>query len=261
LMSCPTKQDQACEFSLFFPKDALVSVKEKNEVAQNQLLATFEEESFYDCDLADFFKAEPDKIKDFLNIAVGDKIEKGQIIASQKGLFAKTLVYTSPSAGTVSELTDAGILKIKTKGQKKEVLSPFKGEISKIGDIFLTVQFEAIKILACEGNGPSTCGELEVLEKDNPETEIGDINVNQEGKILAFKGQISHGFFHKAIALGVKGLIGECLNPEINDGEIAVLGLYSKEGQISDEIWETLKKAGGKQVVISGKEKYLAIQK
>lgn len=260
-MSCPTKQDQACEFSLFFPKDAHVSVKEKTEVAQNELLATFEEESFCDCDLADFFKADPHKIKDFLGIAIGDKIEKGQIIASQKGLFAKTLVYTSPVSGMVSELADTGILKVKTKGQKKEVLSPFKGTVVEIGDIFLTVQFDAIKILACEGVGPSACGELEVLEKANPETEISDINVNQEGKILAFKGQISHGFFHKAIALGVKGLIGEYLNPEINDGEIAVLGLYSKEGQISQEFWDLFKKASGKQVVISGKEKYLAISK
>jgi hypothetical protein len=260
-MSCPTKQDQPCEFSLFFPKDSHVSVKEKNEVAQNQLLATFEEESFYDCDLAGFFKVDSNKVKEFLSIAFGDKIEKGQIIASQKGLFAKTLVYTSPVAGTVTELTEVGILKIKTKGQKKEITSPFKGSITKIGDIFLTIQFDAVKIVACEGTGPSACGELEVLEKTNPETEISDVNVNQEGKILAFKGQISHGFFHKAIALGIKGLIGECLNPEINDGEIAVLGLYSKEGSISEDIWETLKKADGKQVVISGKEKYLAISK
>jgi hypothetical protein len=260
-MSCPTKQDQSCEFSLFFPKNADVLVKEKNEVTQNQILAIFEEESFYDCDLTNFFKAAPDKIKEYLGIALSDKVEKGQIIASQKNLFAKTLVYMSPVSGVASELTNEGILRIKIKGQKKEILSPFKGEISKIGDIFLTIKFDAIKILTCEGSGPSGYGQLEVLDKSNPETEISDINVNQQGKILAFKGQISHGFFHKAIALGIKGLVGECLNPEINDGEISVLGLYSKEEEISKEIWEILKKAEGKNVVISGKEKYLAISK
>lgn len=260
-MSCPAKQDQSCEFSLFFPKNAEVFVKEKSEVTQSQLLASYEEESFYDLDLAGFFKISADKVKDYLSISFGDKIEKGQIIASQKGLFTKAIAFTSPVSGKVFECTDKGVLKIKVAGQKKEISAPFKGEVVKIGDIFLTLKFDAEKITACEGNGPSTSGELEVLEKSNPETEISDIKVEQSGKILVFKGQISHGFFHKAITLGIKGLIGECLNPEINDGEIAVLGLYSKEGQMTDDLWHLLKKANGKQVVISGSEKYLAIPK
>lgn len=246
-MTCPDLQVTNCTYSLALPKESEILVKENDEVSQGELLATKEEEEFQEFDLSGRL----------LTVSLGSKVEKDQILAFRKTFFGKRQDFKSPVSGTLIEVSKQGILKIKTKGGKKEIRSPIKGKVKEIGDSFLVLEFKGLKITGSWGKGPKVLGTLKLCGEREKEVKLQDLGPEQAGKILVFGSKISLGVVHKAEALGIVGLVGGSISQEVEPNELAIVTIGGKDEFIPKEVWQELEKEEGDQALISGGEKYL----
>lgn len=248
-MTCPDFEITDCSFSIALPKRAEILVREENHIASGELLAIKEEERFQEFDLG--------TIGRFLIVSPGAKIEKDQIVACKKGLLGKEAIFKSPVSGTLVEVSKQGILKIKTKSEKKEIHSPIKGRVKEIGELFLVLEFKGLKLVGNWGKGPKVLGILKICGEKEKEVKLSELGVEQAGKILVFGGKISHGAIHKAEALGIAGLVGGSISQEAESNDLAIVILGDKDGLIPKETWQEFEKKEGDQALISGEEKYL----
>ncbi len=268
-MTNPAFEISSSLFSFPLPKEAKILVSEGDEVLKGKVLATEEVEEFEEFDLAGFFSISPKKVSKILSISPGAKIEKGQIVAIKKGLFGKGTIFKSPVAGVFVGLSDKGILKIKTKSEKKELLSPFSGKINKVccsaikekkGNL-LVLEFEGEKIEGGWGRGGKVFGILDVLGERDEEVKLSQLRPEDKGKILVAGGKISLGICHKAEALGIAGLVGGSISPEAEANELTIVSLGGNDGSVPKEIWQELEKRKGKEALLSGEEKFLFFPK
>lgn len=257
-MSCQIKTHENCKISFFFPKNAQIKVKEKEEVKKDTLLVSYDEETFSEYDIARALEISPKEAKKYLTVSLSSKTEKDQILASKKTFMGQEKTVISSVIGEATELTDEGILKIRTKNEKKEVVAPFPGKISEIGDIFLTLEFDASVIEGQEGCGKETLGELEIIGEREKEPVIGDLDSHLTGKILVIGGVLNQGLAHKAETLDIKGLIAGMGSFSLCSQEMPIISLESDKGFIPLDIWQYLLKNKGMPVCLYGKEKLIA---
>jgi hypothetical protein len=257
-MSCQIKTHENRKLTFFFPKNAQIAVKENEEVKKDTLLVSYDEEAFTECDLAKALEIPPIDAKKYLVVNLSSKIEKDQPLASKKTFMGEDKIVNAPVSGEISELTDAGILKIKTKSEKKEINAPFFSKISEIGDIFITLEFKANVIEGQEGCGKETVGELEILGEREKEPVMGDLNSQLVGKILVIGGAVNQGLAHKAETLEIKGLIAGMGSVSLCSEVMPIISIESEKGMIPLDIWQYLLKNKGKTVCLYGKEKLIA---
>jgi len=257
-MSCQIKTHENCKITFFFPKNARVSVKENEEVRKDTTLVSYDEETFFECDLAASLEISPKDVKKYLLVSLPSKIEKDQLIASKKTFMGEDKMINSPVSGEITELTDGGILKIRTKNDKKELKAPFLGKILEIGDIFLTLEFKASVIEGQEGCGKETLGELEIIGEREKEPVIGGLDSLLAGKILLIGGVLNQGLVHKAETLGVKGLVAGKGAISLRSEEMPIISIESDKGLIPLDIWQYLLKNKGMLICLYGKEKLIA---
>jgi hypothetical protein len=250
-----------CQFTISFPKNSEILVKEKEEVKKDELLLRYLEEEFFEYDLSASLNLPAKQISRFLAVGPKSKIKKGQIIASKKSLFGRLAEITSPVDGEIDSVSAEGILKIKTRSEKKEIRAPFAAKISEIGDIFLILEFEGQTLTAEKGFGKDVCGPLFLLtEEREKETEIARLTTEQKDKIILLPGKVSQGLFHKAEALGIKGIIAGGLDDQMaGGGQISILCFGAKDDQVPIAIWQDLIKNKDNPVCLYGQEKILAI--
>lgn len=257
-MSCQIKSHESCQITFFFPKNAKIEVKEKAEVKKDTLLVSYVKETFSELDLPKVLEVSPNEVKKYLIVSLPSQIAKDQKIASKKSLIGEEKAVNSPISGEISELTPEGILKIRTKNEKKEIFAPFAGVISEIGDIFMTLEFKASVLEGKEGCGKETFGELEIVGEREKEPVMGDFGSHLSGKILVVGGLLNQGLAHKAETLEVKGLIaGSGLTPFVSE-EMPIITIEGSDGLIPLDIWEYLVKNKETPVCLYGKEKKIA---
>lgn len=257
-MSCQIKTHENCQYTFFFPKNAQVLVKEKEEVKKDALLVSYCEEGFIECDVCKGLEIPPKDAKKYLVVSLTSKIEKDQPLALKKTIMGQEKIINSPVSGELAELTNEGILKIRTKNEKKELKTPFAGKILERGDIYLTMEYKASVIQAQDGCGKETMGGLEVIGQREKETAIGDLNSQMSGKILVIGGVLNQGLVHKAETLDVKGLIAGKGAVSLCSQEMPLLFLESEKGIIPLDIWQYLVKNIGMLACLYGKEKLVA---
>ncbi|MFZ5366251.1 MAG: hypothetical protein ACOZBZ_03060 [Patescibacteria group bacterium] len=246
-MTCPDFEIANCTFSLSFPLGGEVLVRENDEVSKGELLATKEEEEFQELDLSGRLLA----------ASLGSKIEKDQTLAFKKTFLGKRVEFKSPVSGILVDVSKQGILKIKTKSEKKEIRSPFKAKVKEAGRDFLVLEFKGLKIEGSWGKGPKVLGTLKLYGEREKEVKLQDLGPEQVGKILVFAGKISLGVCHKAEALGIKGLVGGSISQELGPNELTIVTIGGKDEFIPKEVWLELEEKDGEEAIISGEEKYL----
>lgn len=260
-MTNPAFEASSCFFSFPLPKEAKILVSEGDEVLKGKVLAEEVVEEFEEFDLANFFSISPKKVSKVLSISPGAKIEKDQIVAFKKGLFGKGTIFKSPVAGVFVGLSDKGILKIKTKSEKKELSSPLSGKLKEKKGNLLVLEFEGEKIEGGWGRGGKVFGILDVLGEREEEVKLSQLRPEDKGKILVLGGKISLGIVNKAEALGVAGLVGGSISPEAEANELTIVSLGDKDGSVPKEIWQELEGRKGKEALLSGEEIFLFFPK
>jgi hypothetical protein len=252
-------------FSLPFPSSGKVLVKKGDSVAADQVLAKGERVVEKEINLVITLRIPPKKIFDFLTKSLGSKISQGELLAERKGIFGKKQIF-SPYEGTLESLSEEGVLKIKVAQEKVEIKTPLAGKVTAIGKDNLEISFPARKIVGVWGIGGQALGQLVVLGSQEKEVSLFDIKGDLQGKVVAFSGELTPGFWHKAVACGLMGIVcGKLSHEQFSQGlereaslPLLVVG-DGKEGLIKDEIWQTIKASQEKMVVLNGGEKSLLI--
>lgn len=257
-MSCQVKTHENCKITFFFPKNAHVLVKENEEVDKDATIVSFDEETYADFNLATSLEIAPKEINKYFSIVLPSKIEKDQQVALKKNFMGQDKVINSPFSGEATELTEEGILKIKTKSEKKELKAPFLSKISEIGDIFITLEFKASVIEGQEGCGKEAVGTLEIIGEREKEPLLGDFNSKLVGNILVVGGIMNQGLAHKSETLEIKGLIAGRGSFPLCSEIMPIISLESEKGIIPLDIWQYLLKNKGKTICLYGKEKLIA---
>jgi len=217
-------------------------------------------------DLGQILQVKPQKAIKYLVKGLGQKVKRGELIASKKG-FLKKRNFFAPIEGILDSLTEEGILRIKAPTKKKVKVKPAR----PAGGLPFPKQAGEIK--GNWGKGGQALGELFCLEE---KAALFNLKGKHQDQILALAGKLNRGLWHKAKGVGVKGIIcGELPDEEFAkeiEKEVLLVGREEKsialplvvlgeKGKISEKVWQTLKKNQGKKVFIEGDNNRVLIPK
>jgi len=262
-------------FSLSIPSGGKALVKKESQVTSDQIIAKGEKITLKEFNLAKALGISGKKIVSLLVKSLGSKVEKGELIAKQEGVFSKKQ-FLSPTDGTLESLSEEGVLRIKVAEKKYEVKTPLAGQITSVNKNKIEISFPALKVIGVWGVGGQRCGRLMVLGSQEKGATVFDLKGSFEGAIVAFSGPLTIGLWHKAVSINVAGLVcgklpDEEFSRKIEKEVLRVLGQEKriappllvvgeeKEGKIKEEIWKPLVDSKEKMVVIKGEEKCLLI--
>jgi hypothetical protein len=152
---------------------------------------------FLNINLAQSLKVKPEKVIDFLNIPLGKKVKKGDLLAKKKGLLSSEIKVYSKIDGILEKLDEStGIVKIIKSGEdraKQEKPSHEPDLLAKTGE----------KIKGIFGFGKNK-GKLDILKE---KISIDMINEAMREKIIAAPKLGSRGVLYKAAALDIAAII------------------------------------------------------
>ena len=161
--------------------------------------------------LAEKMGIEPEDIKKVLQVKIGDRIEKGTLLAVSKGLFGmfKTEERSSVEGAleTISEAT--GNLGVRQAATPIEKDAYVRGIITRIiPNEGVVVECKGAMVQGIFGVGGERLGAIAVITKSasDPMTE-SDIKPEHKGKIVVGGSNISLGAMKKAAEIGVLGLV------------------------------------------------------
>lgn len=163
--------------------------------------------------VANLLGCDPEDLKYFMKVKEGEKIEKGQLVARNKGLFGTGLLKTSvkaPFSGsieTISEVT--GNVLFRDEPIPIEATAYIEGEVVEvIPEEGAIVETNATFIQGIFGIGGERFGEINVLAKNTDEDLTVDmVNEEHRGKVLVCGRKVTAAAFKKAMEIGVKAIV------------------------------------------------------
>jgi len=155
--------------------------------------------------ITSLLKVKPALAGKYLQISIGDRIEKNDIIAKKKNLFSSSIIR-SPFSGTVKEINrETGVLNISTTEKGKENLnSPVKGIIRKKDEKLLEIEVDGLVFSGKDGGGTQAVGKLEYFRGDR----IGSLEIDRDiAGIVVLCKDLNRDALAKLEALDCSGLI------------------------------------------------------
>lgn len=188
------------------PQGSQIKVVNGEKVLVGTVLAEFPRRSIKLFELAKILGVKRKKAVRFLKKKIGQRVEKGEILASKKGLLGKEKVFLSPLQGEIEALNERGILKIVCSLKPGQVLAEVAGEVvveteREIQLAFRGYQLRLKKVIA---KPERVVGKIMILKEV---TSFKDLNSDLKDKILIYPGLLGENFLNKAWALGVTGLV------------------------------------------------------
>ncbi len=192
-----------------FPFNAVCLVKEGNKINFDTPLFEKKINQNISLNISRELEINPKNIFRNLKKLVGEKVKKGDIIASKKGLFTSKKVRC-PDDGIIKEIDHhQGILIIETADKKKsQVLSPFKGEVEKVNKDSLVVNLSKAQEFSLKKASQDFGGEVFYF------TPSSELSTNDVLKKIIFCEHISSYLQVKSEALGALGYVTSQELPE-----------------------------------------------
>lgn len=236
-----TKQNIELEIAL--PEGSNIVVKIGDKLSKGGEIASTDKQS-QEINLASTLGISPKKVGKSLLVSIGSSLTAGQVVAQSKG-FLKKKIFHSPVDGVLESLSEKGVIKIRKEETVKKVAAPTDGVVKKIEEG--KISFE-VPIIACVGDWAVGCGGWGNLKmaSTKDENDLGDLDLDSEGKVLVFQGRVSEALVYKAEAIGAVGLVVGSVDKSIKCEEIAVLSFGSEDKKVAPALWEALSKFEGK---------------
>lgn len=205
------------------PLKGTVIVKEGDRVTPDTVVARSEIPGIVQTvKLAEQAGVEPGEIKNILRVKIGDKIEKGTILAQTKGMFGLFKSdYPSKVEGVLELIVEAtGHLGIRTPPTPIEKTAYIQGRIKQVlpGE-GVVVECEGALVQGIFGVGGERLGQLMTLTSraDEPLTDAL-IKPEHRGKIVVGGSNVSLAALKKAAEVGVVGIVvGGVVDRELID--------------------------------------------
>lgn len=153
----------------------------------------------------------PEDVPGLIKTQVGEKIKKGDTVASLKTFFGLfTSVCNAPTGGTIEDISKTtGQLYIRGESIPVEVSAYIDGEVIEVMEKEgVRIQTEGAFIQGIFGIGPEVIGEIEVVAQDPEEVLSEDmINESHKGKIIVGGSLVTYEALEKAVEHNVHGII------------------------------------------------------
>lgn len=233
--------------SFKIPKKRKVFIKKFETISQGTVLVEGEGSGKREIlSIARIFKIAPSKIFEVLVKKLGDKIQKGEVLAKKEGIFGKTALK-SPVDGRLAEISQVlGEVVLERKEEKVVIKSPISGKIKEIKDEEIEVEFEGVVFKGKRSGGERAFGMIENLPPD-----VGVLGLSDKiaQKILVCQS-FSPAVLAKSCALEAAGVMGTSFSSE---------SLVLPFLVIEKKDLENLKNYQGKKAVLEPKEKRLIV--
>ncbi len=214
-------------------------------------------------------------LKRYLLKNIGDEVEKDELVALKKGAFGLKFLrrqFISPFKGTIEYISDtSGQMLIREPEVPLELDAYITGEvIDVLENEGVTIQTAATFVQGIFGIGGETHGELmSIVDSPNEVLTAGHLGKECKGKILLAGSNVEAAALHRAIEVGVLGLItggmeckdliefmGYTIGVAITGHEEVGLTLIITEGfstmEMSKKTFDILGKCEGKLACING---------
>ena len=256
------------------PLKGEVMVKEGDKVDPDRVVArTHLPGEVIPINVANILGLPPEDVPEGMRKQEGDKVEKGEVIASSKSFFGlfKSQVK-APERGTVENISNVtGQVLLRGEPLPVEVKAYLDGEVVEIyPQEGVLVQSWATFIQGIFGIGGETHGELVILS-DHPSGVLTEKEIDEScrGKILVGGSLVTYQGLKKAIEVGAKGVVaggfndkdlreflGYDLGVAITGSEDLGITLVVTEGfggiNMAEKTFELLKSKEGKLTCING---------
>lgn len=161
--------------------------------------------------VAEALGVEPSEVEAHLKVAVGDRVERGTIIAETKSFFGLLKNdCKSPFYGTVEMISPlSGHVGIRFKPTPVEVKAYIQGKVTAIiPDEGVTVETTGAFIQGIFGIGGERLGEIKLIVQSPDEVVDADrITDDLAGKVIVVGANITGAGIRKAAQVGVKGIV------------------------------------------------------
>lgn len=242
-------------------------VKEGEMVAPSDIIARYEASSGQRLvKLASVLKVRGNQVHKYLVKKVGDRIYRGEVIATKKGLLGvgkKQLI--SPADGILDSLLPDGSIMIKFLPTPRKLAAAVSGMVKIVTETSITIETQVAKVYGFGGAGILREGTLRTIAKPNEFILPAHIDSTHQGEILVGGAMVSRATIEKAVTLGVKGLVVG----GINFRDFASLGTLSDVGitllvtegfgikPMGDDIYNFLNNKNDHFAFISGRERQI----
>lgn len=233
--------------SLKIPKKKKFFVKELEGVNQGSVLVEGEKKGRRETiSITQVFKITPSQIFKVLVKKLGDKVQKGEILAKKEGIFGRTILK-SPIDGRLVEASQVlGEVILEGKEEKVIIKSPVSGRVREIKDEEIKIEFEGQVFEGKKGGGERVFGVIENLPFD---VGVLDLSSSIVQKILVCQF-FSPPVLAKSWALEAAGVVGTSYSSKQSLFPFLVVGKRDIE---------ELKNYQGKKAILEPEEKRLIV--
>ena len=188
------------------PTEAEILVKEGDTVDMKTPVAILKESiAPANIEIARLLKVHPQKMSQYLKTKIGDKIQRGDVLAEKRSFFSSYAVR-SPDEGVVGEIDlsigTLALSSINTKNKKIYATTP--GRVKKISEREITLECEAKEFVGEDGNGERTWGKLHYIKGER--TGVLDIPTDIEGSVVLVYDS-TYAALAKMDAMGVRAVV------------------------------------------------------
>jgi len=204
-----------------FPDDTHILVKQGEKINFDTPFFEKKVNKEISINIAKELEINPKNIFRYLVKLVGESVNKNDIIALKKGLFS-TKKVVSPAEGIIKEINhNIGLLILEiTDNKKKQILSPFIGEVVKLTKNQVEINLEKNQKFSLKKSSSDFGGKVVYIESDSAENNLL-ADIVEDNIILAEK--ISSFIQVKSEALGAKGFITLQPLPQSTEKNFAIL--------------------------------------
>jgi hypothetical protein len=154
---------------------------------------------------------EPQELRAALKVSVGDKVERGQVLAETRSFFGLfRSVVNSPVDGVVEMLSEhSGHIGIRLPATPIEVAAYIEGTVAEvIPEEGVVVETEAAMIQGIFGVGGERTGVIHMLVS-SPDENLTEDMIKEEhaGKVVVGGSNVSGAALRKASAVGCAGIV------------------------------------------------------
>lgn len=153
----------------------------------------------------------PEEVPGLIRKKAGDKVSKGETIASLKTFFGLfTSICKSPTSGVIEDISKTtGQVYIRGESIPVEVRAYIDGEVIEVIEKEgVRIQTEGAFIQGIFGIGPEIVGEIDIVA-ETPEDILTEemIDERHKGKIIVGGSMVTYEALVRAVDMGVQGII------------------------------------------------------
>lgn len=145
-------------------------------------------------------------VSTFLVKSVGERIEKGEVLA-KKGMLMGKRTLVARDAGVLERIENGVVTLVEQLDDPKEIIAPVSGRVTSLIEGMLEITLKCHQLSGGYGWGNLRWGELLSLPVVKDEMRLEFVDEDVRGKVVVLSGKLYQAMWFKLATLGAAGVI------------------------------------------------------